>query len=171
VLSLALRKEKIKAIHSLGNKTFFLRPVSQTFHGRDIFAPVAAHLSRGLAIQKLGPAVRDFVRLPWPEPRRLKGRIEGEVVYIDRFGNAITNLDAEALVGCQRVACEADANGRRVCPLATSYQAVPAGKPVAVLGSTGFLEIAINGGSAAKRLRLRIGSRISLLTHTAASAR
>jgi len=94
VLSFALRKERIKSIHALENKTHFLKPLSQTFHGRDIFAPVAAELSRGLAIRKLGPAVHDLVHLPWPEPRHRQGSIKGEVVYIDRFGNAITNIEA-----------------------------------------------------------------------------
>ena len=93
VLSWALAKEKVRAIHALENEAYFLQPVSRTFHGRDIFAPVAAHLSRGVPIQKLGPALKDFVRLDWPEPRVRRGGFEGEVVYIDRFGNAITNLE------------------------------------------------------------------------------
>src|SRR5208282_3166379 len=87
VLSWALAKEKITAIHALENEAYFLQPVSRTFHGRDVFAPVAAYLSRGLPIRKLGRALKDFVRLTWPEPRVRRGGIEGEVVYIDRFGN------------------------------------------------------------------------------------
>src|SRR5208283_126339 len=69
VLSFALAKEKIKTIRRLENKGIFLQPVSCTFHGRDIFAPVAARLCRGFPIHKLGPLQKDFVRLPWPEPR------------------------------------------------------------------------------------------------------
>ena len=96
-VSWALAKEKITAIHVLEDDAYFLRPVSQTFHGRDVFAPVAAHLSLGVPIKKFGPALRDFVRLDSPEPRKKPHGIEGEVVYIDRFGNAITNLEGSLL--------------------------------------------------------------------------
>jgi S-adenosylmethionine hydrolase len=164
VLSWALAKEKIRAIHALENETRFLRPVSQTFHGRDVFAPVAAHLSRGVPIQKFGPALKDFARLPWPEPRVRRGRIEGEVVYIDRFGNAITNLKGELLRGSSEASCEIHAQRRIVCPVRTHFQAVAPKSPVALVGSSGFLEIAVNGGSAEQALAVRIGTRVSLLT-------
>jgi len=162
VLSWALAKEKLRALHALENEAYFLKPVSQTFHGRDIFAPVAAHLSRGVPIQKLGPALRDFVRLDWPEPRMRRGGLEGEVVYIDRFGNAITNLEGRMLEGSGRASCEVHRKRRRNCPLKTFYQAVPPKRPVALVGSSGFLEIAVNGGSAEKILSLRIGTRVVL---------
>jgi S-adenosylmethionine hydrolase len=97
VLSWALAKEKVTAIHALENEAYFVQPVSRTFHGRDVFAPVAAHLSRGVPIRKLGPALKGFVRLDWPEPQARRGGFEGEVVYIDRFGNAITNLESRLL--------------------------------------------------------------------------
>ena len=165
VLSWALAKEKITAIHALENEAYFLQPVSQTFHGRDVFAPVAAHLSRGVPIKKLGPALKDFVRLDWPEPRRQRGGIEGEVVYIDRFGNAITNLESSLLRGSAGASCEVYAKRRRVCPLRTFYQAVAPKTPVALVGSSGFLEIAVNGGSAEKLLGVRIGTRVVLRTN------
>ena len=117
VLSWALAKEKITAIHALENEAYFLHPVSRTFHGRDVFAPVAAHLSLGVPIKKFGPALRDFVRLDWPEPRLRRGWIEGQVVYIDRFGNAITNLESSLLRGSMRASCEVYAKRRRVFPL------------------------------------------------------
>jgi S-adenosylmethionine hydrolase len=162
VLSWALAKEKLKAIHALENEACFLKPVSQTFHGRDIFAPVAAHLSREVPIQKLGPALKEFVRLAWPEPRVQRGGLEGEVVYIDRFGNAITNLEGRLLEGSGRASCEVHGKRRWNCPLKTFYQAVPPKRPVALVGSSGFLEIAVNGGSAEKVLSLRIGTRVVL---------
>jgi len=204
VLSWALAKEKIRAIHALENEAYFLQPVSPTFHGRDVFAPVAAHLSRGVPIRKFGPALKDFVRLDWPEPRARRGRIEGEVVYVDRFGNAITNLESRLLgsplfrsdlltsdeppktrpspcplpatrgeggrrpgegrfvESSGRASCEVYAKRRRLCPLRTCYQAVPPKRPVALVGSSGFLEIALNGGSAAKVLGVSIGTRVVL---------
>jgi S-adenosyl-L-methionine hydrolase (adenosine-forming) len=162
VLSWALAKQNVRAIHALENKAYFLRPVSQTFHGRDIFAPAAAHLSRGVPIRKLGPALKDFVRLDWPEPRKLRSGFEGEVVYIDRFGNAITNLQAGMLRGAKWVICEVRGKRQRRCPLGAFYEAVPPGSAVAVAGSSGFLEIAVNGGSAEKALGLKVGTRVRL---------
>ena len=158
VLSWALARQKVRAIHLLEKAQYFLKPVSRTFHGRDIFAPVAAHLSRRVALEKLGPALPEYLCLPWPEPRRTRGGIEGEIVCIDRFGNCITNLDGgliEQAGGSASVLL-----GRRRLPLVSFYQAVAPGKPVAVIGSTGFLEIAVNGGSAARRLKLKAGSAV-----------
>jgi S-adenosylmethionine hydrolase len=160
VLSWALAKEKIRAIHALENEAYFLQPVSQTFHGRDIFAPVAAHLSRGVPIQKFGPALKEFVRLDWPESRARRGGLEGEVVYIDRFGNAITNLEDRLLESSGRASCEVHGKRRWNCPLKTFYQAVPPKRPIAIVGSSGFLEIAVNGGSAEKVLGVRVGTRV-----------
>jgi S-adenosylmethionine hydrolase len=162
VLSWALVNEKAKAVHALENEAYFLKPVSQTFHGRDVFAPVAAHLSRGVPIKKFGPALKDFVRLDWPEPQRKRGGVEGEVVYIDRFGNAITNIGSELLRDAAMASCEVFAKRRRVCPLRTFYQSVAPKNPIALAGSSGFLEIAVNGSSAEKLLGVRIGTRVVL---------
>ena len=171
LLSWALRNEKINAIRSLENEAYFLQPASGTFHGRDIFAPVAAHLSRGVPIQKFGPALKDFVRLDWPEPRARRGRLEGEVVYIDRFGNAITNLEGGLLRGSDGATCEIYGRHRRVCPLKSCYQAVAPKAPVALVGSSGFLEIAVNRGSAEKVLGVSLGTRVALRTSSAPPAR
>ena len=180
VLSCALAKEKIKSVHRLENTKYFLQPVSHTFHGRDIFAPVAAHLSWGAPIHKLGPAQKDFIRLSRPQPRVRQNRIEGEVVFIDRFGNAITNIENTCLnpktevvpgrrpalrsnsVSGLNASGEVFAGRRRLCRVKAFYQSVPTGQAVAVPGSSGFLEIAVNGGSAAKRFGLKIGDRISI---------
>ncbi len=161
VLSWALAREKIKFICRLTNEKFFLRPVSQTFHGRDIFAPAAAHLCRGVSPARLGPAQNDFVRRPWPQPVVRRDGLLGEVVYIDHFGNAITNLEISQLEPADAGEIIWD-GGRRRCPVKAFYQAVPAGQAVAVRGSSGFLEIAVNGGSAAQRFNLNIGRRVRL---------
>jgi S-adenosyl-L-methionine hydrolase (adenosine-forming) len=162
VLSWALAKEKIRYICSLENETYFLRPISRTFHGRDVFAPVAAHLSRGVPIQKLGPALKEFASLDWPEPCERRSSVVGEVVYIDRFGNAITNLQGGLVRDSSEATCEVHAGRRRVCPVKTHYQAVAPNFPVAVVGSSGLVEIAVNGGAAEKALGLRIGTRVVL---------
>jgi len=162
VLSFALSREKIKAVRQITNEHLILQPVSNTFHGRDLFAPVAAHLSKGWPIQKAGPETKGFVKIDWPKPRRRWRSIVGEIVYIDRFGNAITNIDREALFAPTESPCEVLVKHNRLCQLGSFYQAVPARKPIAVLGSTGFLEIAVNGGSAAKKLDLKIGDTVTL---------
>lgn len=159
ILSWALALEEVLAVHSLDLSQYFLPQVSRTFHGRDVFAPVAAHLANGLPVEKLGWKLTNYVRLPWPEPEQRDSGIVGEVVYIDHFGNAITNLDtaslAEATAGKQ---VEVLLGRRRVGPLSSCYASVPKGKSTAVLGSSGFLEIAVNGGNAARALRIEVGT-------------
>src|SRR5260370_20093773 len=159
VLSLALRGEAIKSIHRLENQRLFLKPVSHTFHGRDIFAPVAAHLSQGTRCEELGPARRDFQKIDWPRPSKHQRGWRGEVVYLDHFGNAITNIRNEWL---DLPEASISFRGKTLCPLGPFYQSVAAGRPVAVPGSSGFLEIALNGGSAAQKLGLQVGSAITL---------
>jgi S-adenosylmethionine hydrolase len=162
ILSWALRHEKIKSIRRLTNAEFFLKQVSRTFHGRDIFAPVAAHLSRGVPMQKLGPPAKEFVRLRWPEPQIQRDAIEGEVVYVDHFGNAIANIDANSLrIFCGRP-CEVFSGRKRLCAVGEFYQSVLVGQAVAVPGSNGFLEIAVNGGLAARKLDLCVGTALTV---------
>jgi len=160
VLSFALAKENIKAIHQLTNEKLFLKPVSQTFHGRDVFAPVAAHLSKGLPLHRVGAKSNDFTRLPWPEPRRSGAALAGEIIHIDRFGNAITNVGRSHVTELDCSNCEILVRQKRLCALASFYDAVKPGSPVAVLGSSGFLEIAVNGSSAAGCYKLAVGDAI-----------
>jgi S-adenosylmethionine hydrolase len=162
VLSLALARENIKAIHRITNERLLHHPVSNTFHGRDVFAPVAAHLSKGLPIRSLGPAAKSFVQLSQPRLRRRAESISGKIVYIDRFGNAITDIRAEALDLRTVSLCEVFVKGRSLGKVQPFYDAVPRGKPAVVPGSTGFLEIAVNGGSASKRFHLRIGHEVTV---------
>jgi S-adenosylmethionine hydrolase len=140
VLSFALARETVLEIRRIENEAYFRKPVSATFHGRDIFAPVAARLTQGILLDSLGRKLDDFVRLPWPQ--------RGEVMYIDRFGNAITNINVRPA----RVRV-----GGRQLPVVNYYQQGRPNEPVGLMGSSGFLEIAINGGNAAQLLGLRIG--------------
>lgn len=152
LLSWALRDRPIGRIRRLENQQLFLPVVSQTFHGRDIFAPVAARLATGLDPAELGPEASDFIRLPWPGLQRHDDRLEGGIVHVDHFGNALTNLPNDLTQGPRPVA--ALLSGSLRIPIATCYADVPAGTPVAVPGSTGYLEIAINRGHAARTLQL-----------------
>ena len=94
VLELIYQKEKVKVYH-LNRPEYFLPQVSATFHGRDIFAPVAAHLAKGVLPEALGEEIEDFIRLNWPWPEISGQMLKGEVIYIDRFGNLITNISKE----------------------------------------------------------------------------
>lgn len=162
VLSWALRHQRLRRVVSLENPAYFRKPVSHTFHGRDVFAPVAAHLTRGVSMSKLGPALRTFQRLKWPETKSSSGIVFGEVLYLDRFGNALTNIDATSLEELTVQTLRVGIDRRPAFPVAEYYQAVPQGAPVAILGSSGFLEIAVNGGSAARRLGLKTGTKVKV---------
>ncbi len=162
VLSLALARERVRMIRQLKNEALFLSTVSQTFHGRDVFAPVAAHLSSGVPPRKCGPRQEKFVRLEWPQPGVTAGAVSGEIIYIDRFGNLITNIGEECLEQFRNTETRVFAKGKRLCTVAEFYQAVPPGQPVAVLGSTGYLEIAVNGGSATRMLHLEVGDPVQV---------
>jgi S-adenosyl-L-methionine hydrolase (adenosine-forming) len=126
-----------------------------TFHGRDVFAPAAADLTLGATLDALGSPALECVIRRTPEPRRLSdGSIEGQVIAIDRFGNAITNL-----LGLRAQSVEV--NGT-VLPLRRAYADVAAGEPIALVGSTGLIEIAVRNGSGAATMGLERGSVVVL---------
>ncbi|HVG96580.1 MAG TPA: SAM-dependent chlorinase/fluorinase [Chloroflexota bacterium] len=129
-----------------------LAPVSATFHGRDVMAPAAAHLSRGVALSDLGPPAGALSGAPLPRPRPLAAGLGGEVLHVDRFGNCITNLPP--LPGEVLLAGRA---ARRVLTYAEGARAHP-GEPVTLAGSAGWLEVALPGGSAAAALGVAPGA-------------
>lgn len=142
-------------IVSVENKRYFLNPVSQTFHGRDIFAPVAAYLSRGLALHQLGPIIDRQTMVAGVVPRcRFPSMhaIEGQVVAIDRFGNLLTNIDQGELEQLQHrfpdSAITVRLAQRCIHGIATDYQQAAKHTPLAIVGSRGLLEISVNCGSA-----------------------
>ena len=128
-----------------------LAPVSRTFHGRDLFAPAAAHLAAGLPLERLGPRLADPVMLPLPRARRDGDMVVGEVIAADRFGNLVTSVteeDMAALGGPTTV----EVGGRMVGAPRNSYEEAGAAEPGAIIGSAGRLEIFVRGGSAAAAL-------------------
>jgi S-adenosylmethionine hydrolase len=138
--------------------------VSRTFHGRDVFAPVAAALAGGFPFDQIGPVVKDPVRIPDARPVIQDGELHGHVVHVDRFGNVLTNVtlpDLEAaFVRVPRSAIEVVAGGRVIRGLAGSYGDAPVGSLVAVIGSSGRLEIAQSRGDASQRLGLSVRDEI-----------
>ena len=135
----------------------YRRPsVSRTFHGRDIFAPAAAHLAAGVAPERFGPAVRDPIRLAWPTVRAVSGAVAGAVLHVDRFGNLVTSIRREALDDVGQGARIRLAG--RPLPLVSTYGELAEGQAGALVGSSGRLEIAVREGSAAARFRARRGT-------------
>ena len=137
--------------------------ISSTFHGRDVFAPAAALLARGFGLVQLGPVVDDLVRLPWPEPERASGSVRGEIVHVDRFGNLISNLPQTLLA--------AHSDGRGVslrlrsgaaCSFVGCYADAPADVPVALVGSSELIEVAVRNASAQSLTGARVGDSIWL---------
>lgn len=133
---------------------------SRTFHGRDLFAPAAARLADGGDPTGLGPPVLNPVHLELPTPRRLEERLVGQVLFTDRFGNLITNLDRVTVTAflAGRAPEVHLADGRSV-PLVDTYAQVAAGTWCALFGSAGYLEIALSGGDARRGLDLAPGDR------------
>ena len=132
-----------------------LRAVSRTFHGRDVFAPAAAHLALGLAPERLGPAVDDPVRLHWSTVREAHGAVAGTVLHVDRFGNLVTSIRAEAFESFGAISVRI---AGRALPFVGTYGELMPAQAGALVGGSGRLEIAVREGSAAARLRARRGT-------------
>ena len=161
LLTLLTRRAPIDEIRSIASPSLRREPVSPTFHGRDLFAPAAAFLACGGALEELGPPVDAPVELPLPRPRTEGGRLTGEVLHIDRFGNAISNLASSDVEAAAGRAVHVEAGGRQL-PLARTYGDVPEGEALALIGSADLLEVAIRGGSAATALGLGRGSEVTI---------
>ncbi len=148
----------------LTEEAYWRRPVSATFHGRDIFAPVAAHLSLGVPPERLGTPAGDWVRLAIAPPRRDGDGWVGEVVFVDHFGNLITNIPGEALAALPAGRVEVQVGERLLRPLRVRTYAEAVGADVvALVSSSGMLEVAVPNGSAARLLGARPGTGVRLL--------
>jgi len=165
VLEWALAQAGAEVV-ALTEHRHFRHPVSRTFHGRDIFGPVAGHLAAGVAFASLGPAVTDPVRLPRSEPGFVDGVLRGRVVFVDHFGNALTNLTVaeieRAFPAVAEAALEVRVHSKRVAGITRSYGDAAIGTLVAVLGSSGRIELAEVGGSAASRWGIGPGDRVEV---------
>jgi S-adenosylmethionine hydrolase len=141
----------------------YRRPtVSATFHGRDILAPAAGHLSQGLAADALGPPADSWVSLDLPHPRREPWGWVGEVVFVDHFGNLITNILAQDLAAHRE--CCFEIGTRSLSRVVRTYGEVPAGTAVALISSFGMLEIAVNQGNAAAQFQAGVGTPVIMRT-------
>jgi S-adenosylmethionine hydrolase len=161
IFSVVYERERGFEVRHITAEQYFRRPVSQTFQGRDIFAPVAAWLSRGTAAENLGPVITDYVRLETPKPQRSgDGLTRGSVLRIDKFGNVTTNFRPVDLPS--GVSFSLRLQDRTVTRLVTSYAAGAPGEVFAIVGSAGFVEIAARQDSAAMILGARKGDPVEL---------
>ncbi len=140
------------AVYRLSNETLWRKPVSDTFHGRDVFAPLAAHLSLGLPPADVGESVESLTCLSIPHPRRRGDEIWGHVVHVDRFGNLVTTIGGEPVAGRD---VEVTVGGSHIRGISRSY--AEGGELLAIIGSGGSLEIAVRDGSAADALCVGVG--------------
>lgn len=163
VFAYVYANEKNVRVISVNQARFMLPRISQTFHGRDIFAPVAAHLALGQPVSDFGPPIIDFSTGSITEPVVSMNRILGHVLHIDRYGNIITDIGENVFSKSTRGKCyQIKLSSLVLGHLSTSYDAVEAGAVLAILNSNGLLEIAVNGGSAAELLNLAPGDRVDV---------
>jgi hypothetical protein len=156
----AVRTAKIREISAI---PYFRQPVSQTFHGRDIFAPVAAHLGNGLAASKLGKTISDPVRGDFAKPTQISTtHWTGTVLKIDRFGNIISNLDWDSFHAISECPFTIKLARRKVTHFYSNYSAAPEGQLFAMRGSSGYMEVSLNQSNAARKLSVGPGSTVEL---------
>lgn len=152
-------------VREIAREEYLLPQISDTFHGRDIFAPSAAHLANGVPPAEMGPVVADPVRRDPPQPVVWQEQLTGEVIHIDSFGNIITNVSREIFESVTHgKRFRIVTNGKQIDRLAKTYQDVPRGKALALFGSLDMLEIAIHAGRADRQIGAGKGDPVQILT-------
>ena len=167
LLSHVLAGETLTQAVALDNTQYHLPQRSRTFHGRDIFAPVAAHLANGVPLEALGTPAGTLQTFPLSAPVVSGDTITCHVIYADVFGNLFTDLTEERAAG--QSFGVAEVGGAVIRGLSDSYSSVPEGSPLALFGSSGHLEVAVRNGSARRTLGVEVGERVTVRTHPAAS--
>jgi S-adenosyl-L-methionine hydrolase (adenosine-forming) len=167
VLSLIEVREPKFVVRHIDAERYFLQPVSHTFHGRDIFAPVAGWLSKGVAPSEFGPEISDYVRAPLPVVERLgENSLRGVVTKVDKFGNLITNIgetDAPELFVSRAPAVNILIAGQTLTRICRSYAEGGEDEIFAIIGSSGYLELAAKRASAAEKLAAGVGSPVGIV--------
>jgi S-adenosyl-L-methionine hydrolase (adenosine-forming) len=174
VLSLMYAREERVHVRHITGEHYFLQPISNTFHGRDIFAPVAGYLAKGVEHEKFGDEIEDFVRFNAPKPKAIDARtLRGVVLKVDRFGNLITNFtpqDVPALFTGQASGFKITVGKREITSIKTNYADGAAGEVFGILGSMGYLEIASNRGAATHLASAAKGNEVTVVLEGAVAA-
>jgi S-adenosylmethionine hydrolase len=156
-----VNQDQIKVVH-LDQKQFWLPEISRVFHGRDIFAPSAAHLARGIKLEQIGTVINDAIRLIIPHTENLPGGgVRGQVIEVDNFGNLSTNIDQSQILGmgefCVSIA------GRRIDQIVNTFGDRPVGTLVSLFGTSHDLIISIVNGNAAEYLQVDVGEAVEVI--------
>ena len=174
VLSLIYAREERMHVRHVTSQHYFQQPVSNTFHGRDIFAPVAAYLAKRVDSEKFGEIVDDYVRFNAPRPKPVDARtMRGVVLKVDRFGNLITNItpqDVPMLFQQNPPAFKIVVGKREIGEIKSAYSEGEPGEIFAILGSMGYVEISTNRGSAAQAIGVGKGTEVSIVIEGATAA-
>jgi S-adenosylmethionine hydrolase len=166
VLSYIYAEEKISEVREITADHYFLKPRSGTFDGRDVFAPAAAWLSKGVSFTSFGEVITDYKKYDLPQPVRVNQSVlRCKIIYVDRFGNLVSNLSREIFRECldasekRRFAFQVGGE-HTISKISRSYAEGEKGELIALFGSSGFLEFSVNQGSASKLTALGVGKDI-----------
>jgi S-adenosyl-L-methionine hydrolase (adenosine-forming) len=174
VLSVVYEREEDVVVRHANAEHYYLQPLSKTFHGRDVFAPVAAWLSKGWQPASMGEDIADFKRFALPRPKAAEGSLKGIVMRVDTFGNLVTNFRAEDLPETPAENGAATINlqigNQQISRLVSTFAQGNAGEPIAYVGSSGYVEVAINKGNASRTLAVGRGAPVILEDQKARSA-
>jgi S-adenosyl-L-methionine hydrolase (adenosine-forming) len=174
VLSVVYEREQDLIVRHANAEHYYLQPLSKTFHGRDVFAPVAAWLSKGWQPASMGEDITDFKRFALPRPKSSEGTLKGIVMRVDTFGNLVTNFRAEDLPEASAengdTAISLQVGNQQVSRLVSTFAQGNAGEPIAYVGSSGYVEVAVNKGNASRTLGIGRGTPVILANHKALSA-
>ena len=164
LLVLAAEKQGIICVHELANPQFMLPKVSNTFHGRDIFAPAAAHLLNGVKPAEFGPEIGEAAKPAFANVTRRNGVLVGEVLHVDGFGNIITNItEKEVPLSLGKGAVSVEFAGYKLkMKFGKAYGETKPQEPLALIGSHGFIEIALNQGNAAAQFKTKAGGQVTI---------
>ncbi len=166
VLSLIYDREERVSVRHINAEHYFLQPVSRTFHGRDIFAAVAGHLSKGVEVAKIGDEISDYVRFAAPRPKAANGVLRGVVIKVDKFGNLVTNItpeDLPQLFTAEPPPFKILIGRQEITHLNQAYAEGAPNEVFGILGSMGFLEIAANRAPAAQLIGAGKGSEVGIV--------
>jgi S-adenosylmethionine hydrolase len=159
-----IEREGFQAAYMLTQSAYFLPQVSATFHGRDLFGPVAAHLARGIEPAQFGPHLEELMQLSYARPQHVGETVVGEVIHVDHYGNIATNIPSEMLgnLAPGQWLTWTLAERTHVLPIVETYEAGPQGQPVCLINSSKAYEIALPYGNAAAGLAVQVGDRVVL---------
>jgi len=164
VLSVIYEREENVVVRNVTAAHYFLQPISKTFHGRDIFAPIAAWLSKGWQTASMGEEITDHKKFALPKPKATDGVVKGIVMRVDTFGNLVTNFRVEDLPESALINGEVkfQVGNQAVSRMVPTFASGDAGEPVAYVGSAGYVEIAVNKGNASRTLSIGRGTAVVL---------